>query len=372
MERMTRKGWRRGLEGILLVMTLLMCAGCEILFPASGKSAAFVFAIDSKNGRVFEIDAATKQAASVPLVNIGQNSTGEMRILGSNAFIAVGSYNNDSPGLYWFDLNAATPVAVRVGEKISAQYLCIISKTKAYVTSADYFGGYQNAVFPFNPSAPAAGLGTPVQGFDSDFYPQDIAWVEDGHGSGRVFVADNKNAKIYKLSADGSQVDTVFSAHAQGTTGLLPGSYDVDGDGERERGIFVASSGGYDASWHSLPGTIDFIPLDASSETAIYEIEPGLSASRLAWLDDDHLIATNYGATWIIDLRVAAGSDGRRKEIKTAQGLSFGSSDVDVYQGVAYVPDGGLTVYCFDLTGIVTAIATGTTGDMITNCAIRE
>lgn len=365
------KRWWKGVQTVLALALVLVLGSCELLFKPEGGNSVSMYAVDSKNGSIYEIDTQTKEASQSALVSIGQNSAGEMRVHNAKAFVAVGSYQNDSPGLYWFDLSAELPVASRIGEKISAQYLCIVSDNLAYVTSADYFSTYQNTVFPFDPSNPAAGLGSAVTGFALGFYPQDIAWVEAGSGAGRVFVADNGNGKVYRLTADGTAVDKVFSMHAQGTTGLLPGLYDADGDGERDRGVFVANTGGFDASWNQLPGSVDFIPLEAASDAQVVTVQNGLSASRLAAFDENVLVATSYGHTWIIDLRMAQGSEGRLKEVKNANGESFGSGDVDVYQGMAYVPDGSQKVYCFPANGVVTSISVGQTGEMITNVAVR-
>ncbi|MHB0854704.1 MAG: NHL repeat-containing protein [Rectinema subterraneum] len=355
----------------MIAVLLAGLAGCD-LFSSPQGSSAVVFAVDSKNGNVYEIDADKAESAAVPLVSTKQNATGKMIISGTKAFLAVASWQNTKPGLYWFDLSSKTPAVAQIGQNISAQYICIASSTKGYVSSADWGGTYDNAVYPFNPSSPSAGFGAAVSGFDAGFFPQDVAYVDDGNGTGRVFVADNGNGKVYRLNAEGTAVDKSFAASAGGTTGLLAGEFDSNGDGAVERGVFVANSGGYDANWNPLPGSIDFIPLGASSDADVVVVQSGLSASALAFLDATHIAATSYGHTWLIDLSKPASDASRLTEIKTSSGASFGSMDIAVREGYAYVPDGAQTVYRFGLNGPTTAIPTGKSGEMITNIAVRQ
>ncbi|MGB9686815.1 MAG: hypothetical protein ACPLYX_10000, partial [Rectinema subterraneum] len=96
------------------------------------------------------------------------------------------------------------------------------------------------------------------------------------------------------------------------------------------------------------------------------------SASALALFDSTHLATTSYGHTWLIDLSKPAGYDSRLREIKTSSGASFGSMDIAVHEGYAYVPDGAQTVYRFGLNSPTTAIPTGKSGEMITNIAVRQ
>lgn len=362
------------MRAVGIVLALATLAGCNLFTSITQGSTAHVFAVGSGSGNVYEIDtdANPPGAATTPLVSTGQNSTGEMVIYDSKAFLAVGSYNNTAPGLYWFDLSSSTPTRELIGDKMSGQYLCIASDTRGYVTSSDYMGDYSNTVYSFDPSNPSAGLGSEVADFESGFHPQDIAYVDDGSGSGRVFVTDNTNGKVYRLNAEGTAVELTFTTSAGGTTGLLSGEYDWDNNGSEDAGIFVANTGGYDASWNALPGSIDFIPLDASGSSDITSVQTDFSVGRLAAFDTAHLIGTNYGGTWIIDLTKSAGDSGRLTEIKNSQGESFGSLDVNMYDGYSYVPDGTNTVYRISSSGDVTAISVGKSGEMITNVAVRE
>jgi hypothetical protein len=357
---------RFGQPGKCAAGTVLMALAAIILTscpnPANNQgtgSTANLFAVDSKNGSVYEIDDGTGTAASTALVSIGQNSSGEIAFSGDVGFIAVGSYLNTAPGLYYFDASSSAPSAAMVGAtKTSAQYLCIVSDTLGYVTAADSSNVYANAMYPFNPSSPASGFGTAVTGFPSGFYPQDVAYA-----AGRVYVAGNVNAKVYRLNAAGTAVDASYSATAGGTTGLLTGSFGG------KAGIFVANSGGYDGSWNSLPGSIDFIAGDAADGAAATAVLSGYSAGRLAAFDSDTLVATTYSKTYIVEL---SGSGASATEVKSSAD-SFGSNDVDILDGYAYVPGGSNTVYRFSAAGTdVREIVVGRTGEMVSNVGVRR
>jgi hypothetical protein len=351
-----------------LILAVATMTGCDLFNNSAGstESTVHVYAMASGTGNVYEIDTDNASAATTALVSTGQNSTGEMVIHGTKAFIAVGSYSNSSPGLYWVNLSSSTPSAQKLGSNMSAQYLCVASDTEGYVTSADYYAVYSNTVYSFDPSNPSAGLGSEVTGFDSGFYPQDIAYVSDGSRSGRVFVTDNTNGKVYRLNAVGTAVDLTFTTSAGGTTGLLPSEYDWDNDSDADVGVFVANSP------YSGTGSIDFIPLDATSGTDIVSVQSSLSVGRLAAFDTTHLIATGYDSSYITHTYLIDLSANQVTEIKNSSNVSFGSLDVNVYDGYAYVPDGSNTVYKISSSGAVAAIAVGLSTEMITNVAVRE
>lgn len=354
----------------------LAVAGCSLPNSKGQGSSANVFAVDSKNGNVYEIDGQALTAASTPLLSIGQNSSGELVFSGNTGFLAVGSYNNTAPGLYYFDVSSQTPIAKLLGDKISAQYSCILSATKGYVSSADYWGAYPSAVYPFNPSEPSQGLGAPVSGLPANAYPQDIAVA-----GGRVYIADNANNVVYRLNDSGNAVEATFHTKTGGTTGLLTGSYDYDGDGDNDAGVFVANTGGYDSNWNPLPGSIDFVPASSSPDDAVTTVVSDLSVARLAAFSQTKLVATGYSdtyRTYIIELsgqqRKSAGLRNASTKTEVRFGdKSFGAFDVDIHDGYAYVPDGANAVYRFSSSGDdVKAIAVGTTGEFITNIGIRE
>lgn len=354
---------KRGIIAAIAALSAVVLTSCPNVTNPQGGSSASIFAVDSKNGNVYEIDESSLSAGSTPLVSIGQNASGEIVFSGDTGFVAVGSSGNTAPGLYYFDASSSSPSAKRIGNGISAQYTCIASTTRGYVTSADFYGAYSNAVYPFDPSSPSSGLGTAVTGFPSGFYPQDIV-VASGH----VYVADNGNAKVFRLDSAGTAVEAGFATSAAGTTGLLAGNYDYDHDGDADAGVFVANTGGYDASWNSLPGSIDFIPASAADGTAATVVVSKLSVGRLAAFDEDTLVATNYGSTNIVDL---SGSTPGVTAV-TDSGTPFGSYDVDIKDEYAYVPDGTNAVYRFAVGGTdVQKISVGKTGEYVSNVGIR-
>jgi len=346
------------------LMTLATLTNCSLFTKGGGGSTANIFAVDSKNGNVYEIDGDSLTAATSPLISIGQNAAGEIVFNGDTGFVAVGSYKNTAPGLYYFDASSESPSAKLLGATMSAQYVCIVSDTKGYVSSADAFGAYASAVYSFNPSKPSAGLDAAVSGFPAGVYPQDIVLA-----GGRIYVADNANNAVYRLNWDGDTVEAHFPASANGTTGLLSGSYDYDGDGDADSGVFVANTGGYDANWNPLPGSIDFIPAAAASGTAVSTVISDISVGRLAAFDDKTLVATGYSGTYLVDLSSTAPIASK----VTSAGASFGSFDVNIYDGYAYVPDGANTIYRFSSAGNdVQTIAVGKTGEYVTNVGVRQ
>ena len=352
---------------------LFAVAGCTLPNTQGQGSKANVFAVDSKNGNVYEIDEEGLTAATLPLLTIGQNAAGELVFNGNTGFLAVGSDGSNAPGLYYFDVTSETPVAKLLGDKISAQYICILNATHGYVSSADYYGAYTSAVYPFNPSAPWQGLGEPVSDFDANVFPQDIV-VADG----QVYVTDNKNGVVCRLNSSGNAVEASFHTKKAGTTGLLAGSYDYDNDGDNDVGVFVANTGGYDSNWNPLPGSIDFLPASASVDGAVTTVVSDVSVARLAAFSPTKLVATGYAHTYSIELSSlqprATGALNAATEREVFYGdKSFGAFDVDIHNGYAYVPDGQNTVYRFSSTGDgVKAISVGTTGEFITNTGIRE
>jgi len=348
---------------MVIAAMILGISGCDLsLAPEEESSLAHVFAVDSKNGNIYEI-GNDGTASTTPLASIGQNSSGEIAFSGTKGFVAVGNYNNTAPGLYFFDAAAAAASASKIGAGISAQYICIASDTQGYVSSADYTGTYANAIYPFNPVTPSTGFSAAITGFPGGFYPQDLIST-----SGRLYVADNGNGKIYRINEAGTSVDASFSTTKGGTTGLLAGAFDYDKDGDADPGVFIANTGGYDASWNPLPGSIDFLPVGAADGSTAHEVLSPISAGRLALLGNSILVATGYSKTYTIDLSAALPT---ATEVQYS-GVSFGSNDVNIKDGYAYVPDGATAVYRFSGMGqSMLKIEVGNSGEMISNIGIR-
>jgi len=336
-------------------------AGCNnpTSTPTTTTAKTYVYAVDTYNGHVYQIDPATKIAASSPIATIGQNSSGEIRFGAGKAFVAVGSGGNNKPGLYYFDPSSSSPVAIRIGEAISAQYIYIASATRGYVTSADYTSTLLNALYGFNPSSPSSGL-TKIAELS---YPQDIA----ADSAGVIYVAENYGKKVARLNSAGTALDIEIATSAEGPTGLLAGTY------EGKAGIFVADTG-CSSSYVQGDGALDFIPSDATSSTKASAVLPFAKTGigRLAAFDATSIVATNYGKTYIIDTASKS-----KTEIKSGT-KAFGSLDVDVYGGYAYIPTYDYlaktsVIYSFSSAGTssVSTIAVGADGtDGICNVGV--
>jgi hypothetical protein len=345
----------------LAVLAISLVTACSGPTNPNSTATTYLYAVDTYNGKVFQIDPITNYAAPSALVTTGQNSSGEIVLSQGKGFIAVGSYGNKAPGLYYFNPSAPASGCSLIGDKISAQYICIESSTVGYVTSADY-GTYANALYSFNPSKPGDGLAKVVD----LSYPQDVVVGSDGY----VYVAENSTGKVARVNPSTKKIEAEIACTAGGTTGLLAGIYNG------ANGVFVANNGGYDSSWNALPGSLDFI---ANSGTASSAVISKVSMSRLAAFSSTMLAATNYGNTYIIDTSAKTSS-----EVKSGT-TSFGSSDVNIYNGKAYVPtyttaknaDGTSTmtsyVYGFDKTGAVSAkISVGDSTVGVTNIGVGE
>jgi hypothetical protein len=336
-------------------------AGCGN--PASAPTATttktYVYAVDTNSGKVFQIDPSTNAVASTALVTIGQNSSGEIRFGAGKAFVAVASYNNVAPGLYYFDPSSSSPAAAMVGSiKYSAQYICIVSNTLGYVSVADYTptGKSSNGVYSFNPSSPSSGLTAVYTA--STIYPQDLVMAADGClyvANGATNVGQTSDSVLKLDLSSGTPAVTLISLTSSGPTGMLAGSY------QGNAGVFVAETGGYTA------GSIDFIPCNATSVESVISTATGKIFARMAAFNASTLIATGgYPArTYLVSLSGTPGA----AEV-SCNSTSFGSMDVDVIDNIAYIPDGSQAVYAVTSSGVATKIAVGSSSDSITNVGI--
>lgn len=336
----------------------LALVGCGGFGGSTANVPTDLWAVDTKSGQVFEIDSTTSPAtgAMSPYVTIGQNAAGEIVFGQGKGFVAVGSYSNTAPGLYWFDPESAYPVASRIGAGVSAQYACLVSATKGYVTVANYSPTTDNGLYSFNPTSPAAGL-TKVLGNGDLTYPQDLTLGEDGY----LYVADNEatittsfaSGKVLKLDTTSDTVAATYTTSVGGCTGVLAGVFDGD------EGIFVASTGGYDGSYYQVAGTVEFIASGLATGSAAAMVASGIPVARLSSFDSSHLISTGGypAATKLIAL---SGSSSIVTSVQIG-GVDFGSADVDVVDGVAYIPGGfsSNTVYAVTGTGTVSTFTVG-------------
>jgi hypothetical protein len=345
---------RRGRGGAGLGTTALLglalaLGGCQN--PNQGPGTvltAHVYAVASHSGNLYELDDSALTAATTPLLSTAQNATGELVFHKGIGFVAVSSFNNTEPGLYYF--NPAKPEAgsKRIGSAISAAYIAFASDSLGFVTSYDNGHPETDGLYTFNPSDLKAGL-TLVAGLSLSG-PQDVAVGADG----RVYVAEMNAGRVARLNAAGTAVDTVIACTKAGATGLLAGSY------KGEAGIFVGNTGDY------ATGSVDFIANSGSTATAVVT---GPVATRLALLGTTLLTTGGYpAATVAIDLDAALPT---AVELK-AEGSSFGGGDIAVYDGYAYLPDGANTVYAYSPATGVTAIPVGTSGELITNVGVDD
>ncbi len=349
----------RKAEAALLALAVLVFSfamgGCpSSTSPAIATTATtYVYAVDTISGKVFQIDRSTNTAASTPLVTIGQNASGEIRFYGNTGFVAVGSSSNTAPGLYYFDASSSSPSAARIGSALSAQYICVASSTLGYLTVANYSDTSLNGVYSFNPSVPALGL-TAVY-VDSASYPQDVVMGSDGYLYA-VNAASTLGGTDTVLRIDtATEGVTVITVTGSGATGLCAGTYNGNS------GVFVAETGGYSA------GSIDFIASGATAVTPVISKSSGQVFARAAQFNSSMLIATGgYPAkTYLVSLSGTPTAN----EVKSGS-TSFGSMDVDIYDGIAYVPDYAQSVYAIDANGTVTRISAGTSADAIANVGI--
>ncbi len=327
---------------VLVFSVIAAIIGCT---TGTGVSSGALYMTDTFNGRVYTFDMDSNTASSVPVLSTGQNATGTIYFYNDIGYIAVGnSPTTDAPGVYRFDPNAAVPVAERIGESISAQYIAFYSLTKAYVTDADYFAS--TGVYSFNPLDPDAGLSGPIPGTDDmagGMYLQDITTAGD-----MVYVADNGNAQVLVIdpTTDTLAASSPIPASAGGTTGLLTVR---DSDGSAL--VYVANSP-YDAMFNPLPGSIDVI--DTSTNT-LTQVVSNVSATQIEYDSvNDSFFGTGYTNTYRIDP-----ASGTAVEIKDRDNQPFGGTDIVASGGKVYISNTDYTsskLYILDgATGAETA-----------------
>jgi hypothetical protein len=316
-----------------------------------------VYAVGSASGNVYQVNDLTQTASSAPLLSTKQNATGELVFYNGIGYLAVASYQNTAPGLYYFNPSTPAAGAVKIGA-ISASYIAFVSGSLAYVTSVDYNGVYANALYKFNPSNLGAGL-TKVQDLS---YPQDVA-ISGGY----VYVAENGSGKVARFAADGSSAFVEITTSTSGTTGLLAGTY------QGAPGVFVANTGPTDSTTYAYTGgSVDFIANAATAPAAATAIVTGPVAARMGLLGASTLIETGGFPAKTFGITLPSTGSATSVEIKSS-GASFGGGDIAVYNGIAYVPDGKNTLYSFSsVSGSVTAISVGKSDDLITNVGIEN
>jgi hypothetical protein len=363
------KGMRETRYALLTAFAIVLgLTGCDNLTrtpaPTTPTTKTYVYAVDTTSGNVFQIDPSTNAVASTALVTIGQNSSAEIRFGGGKAFVAVGNDTKNKPGVYYFEPSISSPAATMLGTTgLSAQYLCVKDGTTAYMSVADYSNPVNNGVYSFNPSSPTSGY-TAVA-VSSSYYPQDIVIGADGY----LYVSNYagcwdyaKPDSVLKIDTSSKSVVATFPLTSSDPIGLLPGTYNGSS------GVFVAESGAYTTS--QIDGVIDFIPIglaDGSAATKVISIP----ASRLAAFNDSTLVVTG-GYPSHTNIVALNGASATAHEAYYSTDKTFGSSDVDVYNGYAYIAGGfgSNSVYKVTSDGAVSVLAVGSSTDSITNVGI--
>jgi hypothetical protein len=156
-----------------------------------------------------------------------------------------------------------------------------------------------------------------------------------------------------------------YSLTASDPNGLLVGTYNGNS------GVFVAESGSYTTSQEN--GAIDFIPMGLTNGSAATKVISRIPASRLAAFNSSTLIVTGgYPShTNIISLN---GASAIAHEVYYSTNKTFGSSDVDAFDGNAYVPGGfgSNLVYKVTSNGDTTALTVGSSTYSITNVGVNN
>jgi hypothetical protein len=332
---------------------------------------SLLYMTDTYSGKVYTYDPATRAASGASLATVGQNATGELAFYKGVGYACVGSGTN--AGVYYFAPSATNPAFTKIPGTICAAYCAFASGTKAYVSVYDYSTN-ADGIYTFDPSAPADGISyAPISGTGGDGF-QELVIASDGS----LYAANNADGAVLRINTATDAITATIAASSGGTTGLAAGTY------KGNAGVFVANTGGYDAEYNALPGSIDFIPIGAANGSSATAVASALTAgggpiypARLVQLPGGDLVATGYGHTYLIDL---SGDTPVVSELK-ASGTSFGSLDIAYKDGLIYVPVpdyGGDTdrLYVFDAEGSQAAYSPVAgvmgAGDAIANIAFYE
>lgn len=285
--------------------------------PSGFSYSTCLYMTDTKAGKVFAYDPATRSASGSSLAATAQNSTGEISFYRGLGYVCVADYSNTAPGLYRFDPSASNPTLARIGGAIDAQYAAFFGPAKAYL------GTYGEGLYSFDPASASVSF-TAVDGTAGKAIQEIVVGAD-----GSVYAADNGGA-VLRVDPSDDTVAATIATSAGGTTGLFAGT--LNGSA----GVFVANTGGYDPiTWDPLPGSIDFIA--SGSAAIVANALPGggpIYPARLAQLSDGDLVVTGYGHTYRVDL---SASPAVVSELQ-ASGASFGGMDIALKDGLVYIP----------------------------------
>jgi hypothetical protein len=316
----------------LIVSFVAVCAaGCK---PGPGSPphddasyTTYLYMTDTYSGKVYTFDPESHVASPTSIGATAQNSTGEILFHKGIAYVCVGDWDNDAPGLYRFDPSDANPAPSRIGTDIDAQFVAFAGDSKGYLCT---FG---NGLHSFDPSSsnPSFTLVSGTGGMSL----QEAIVGSDGY----VYAADNANGAVIRIDPSDDSIEATVSTSARGTTGLVAGTYGG------AAGVFVANTGGYESAppYAQLPGSIEFIANGATTGTIATVVADALSGGgsiypkRLVQLSDGDLLATGDSNTYRIDL---SGASPAVYEL-TISGSSFGSGDIAYKDGLVYIPSSG-------------------------------
>ncbi len=283
-----------------------------------------LYMTESSSGSVFTYDPETHAPSATSLASTRMNATGEIAFYRGIGYASVGS--GTGAGVYYFDPAAEVPSFTKI---------------------ASY---------------------RPISGTEGDSY-QELIIAADGY----LYAANNTDGTVVKIDTATDTIVSTINATAAGATGLFAGIYDGDA------AVFVANTGGYDADWNPLPGSIDFISSNGTTaERVANELSGGdaIYPARLVQLSNGNLVATGYGHSYLVDL---SGDDPIATELLHG-GAAFGSLDIAYKDGLIFIPTSGYgmsanLLYVFDEDGSMQSYSPVTvmnSSDSISNIAFYE
>jgi hypothetical protein len=80
---------------------------------AFSQTTSLLYMADTYTGKVWTYNGTSESSTSI--VSTNQNSTGPIYFYNGVGYIAVGSYENTAPGVYYFNPSSPVPTAVQVG-----------------------------------------------------------------------------------------------------------------------------------------------------------------------------------------------------------------------------------------------------------------
>lgn len=305
----------------LLSILIFIITGCQLL-PLNGGVGAggSLYLTDTFNGRIYTYDFITHKASTTPVLSTGQAASDRIYFYNNIGYIAVGAtFSGNTPGVYWFDPNIIVPVAERIGNSISAQFIAFYSNTKAYVTDANW--GVSTGVYTFNTSNPSEGLSGPIPGTNDiggGMYLQDITIANN-----KVYVADNGKGQVLVINPSNDALVKTVTTTSSGTTGLLT-STDTTGTTV----VYVANNS------YSGAGSIDLI--NTNNDTLI-KIVSNIDASRLILHSGTNKIYTIgfFGNTYVFTLTGIPLYSAT--EVKDKSGSSITGNEIIINNNLVYI-----------------------------------